>query len=146
MISKIVPILVATLLAAAAGGGFGFVMIEQIKHTLEEQTKKAKENQRLPAYSRDEELVKLPNILTNLASPDSSWIRVEASLLAEPGTDEVLAAQIAEDIVVYLRTVHLADLEGAYGFRALRANLEDRVRIRSRGKVKDIIIQEFVVE
>lgn len=146
MISKIIPILVATLIAAAAGGGFGFVMIDQIKQTLEEQKKKNEDSKKLPAYSSNEKLVSLPNILTNLASPEGAWIRMEAKLLAKSGTDNVLAAKIAEDIVAYLRTVDLASLEGAYGFRALKANLKDRVRIRSRGQVKDIVIQEFVIE
>ena len=58
----------------------------------------------------------------------------------------MLAAQIAEDIVAYLRTVSLAQIEGASGFQHLREDLNDRVRVRSGGKVRDLVIQSLVVE
>ena len=51
------------------------------------------------------------------------------------GRSNALAAAIAEDIVAYLRTVPLAQLEGPSGFLHLREDLNDRARIRSGGKV-----------
>lgn len=146
MLSNIIVILVATVLASAAGGAFGFFAVEQITHTIEEQHKKAEEGGKL-AYANNEVLVKLPEILTNLAGPKKTWVRLEGQLVTEDGgADSVLTAQIAEDIVAYLRTVPLSSLEGASGFQALRANLKDRVRIRSQGLAKDLIIQAFIVE
>ncbi|MBX2806651.1 MAG: flagellar basal body-associated FliL family protein [Hyphomicrobiales bacterium] len=146
MLSKIIPILVATLLAAGAGGGFGFILIDLIKQDPAAEAEKSEAGDK-PAKASDELLVSLPTILTNLASPKDAWVRMEAQIVTSPtGASELLAAQISEDIVAYMRTVHLSSLEGAAGFRALRADLKDRARIRSRGEVKDIILREFVIE
>ncbi len=58
----------------------------------------------------------------------------------------MLAATITEDIVAYLRTVSLAQIEGASGFQHLREDLNDRARVRSGGKVRELIIHTLIVE
>jgi flagellar FliL protein len=60
--------------------------------------------------------------------------------------DNSLAGQIGEDILAFLRTLSLAQIQGASGFQHLREDLGDRVRTRSRGKVRDLIIQALIVE
>jgi len=91
----------------------------------------------------------LPPIVTNMASPKGTWIRVEASILV--GADAAaasssLAAAIAEDVVGYLRTVPLSQIEGPSGFLHLREDLNERARIRSAGKVRELVIQAVVLE
>jgi flagellar protein FliL len=90
----------------------------------------------------------LPAIVTNLASPKGTWIRIEASLAygSDGGDSASLAATIAEDIVAYMRTVPLAQVEGPSGFLHLREDLNDRARIRSGGKVRELVIQALVLE
>jgi flagellar FliL protein len=91
----------------------------------------------------------LPPIVTNLASPERTWIRLEASLVVDgdqTAEANVLVAQIAEDIVAFLRTVALVQIQGASGFQHLREDLNDRVRVRSGGKVRDLVIQSMIVE
>lgn len=91
----------------------------------------------------------LPAVVTNLAAPERAWIRLEVALLMENEQSpeaNVLATAISEDILAFLRTVSLQQIEGASGFQHLREDLNDRVRIRSGGKVRDVIIQTMVVE
>ena len=57
-----------------------------------------------------------------------------------------MAAAISEDIVAYLRTVPLVQIEGPSGFLHLREDLNDRARIRSGGKVRELVIQGLVLE
>jgi flagellar FliL protein len=91
----------------------------------------------------------LPPIVTNLASPGKTWIRLEAAVIAEGESNadaNVLTAQVTEDIVAFMRTVSLGQIEGASGFQHLREDLSDRVRIRSGGKFTDLIIQSMLIE
>ena len=101
-------------------------------------------------YPGGASLKPLAPIVTNLASPERTWIRLEAldrhRTASRPRTTSALSAQIAEDIVAFLRTVSLAQIEGASGFQHLREDLNDRVRVRSGGKVRDLVVQSLVVE
>ena len=60
--------------------------------------------------------------------------------------DDQLAAKIAEDMVAFLQTVSVTEIEGASGFQHLREDLNDRVRVRSDGRVRDLVIHTFIVE
>jgi flagellar FliL protein len=91
----------------------------------------------------------LSPIVTNLASPAHSWIRLEAMLVTESlqaPDASVLEAQITEDIVAFLRTLALVQIQGPSGFQHLREDLIDRVRVRSGGKVRDLVVQSLIVE
>ena len=90
----------------------------------------------------------LPPIMTNLAGAKGTWIRIEASVVfaADAASPNALAAAIAEDMVAYLRTVPLSQIEGPSGFLHLREDLNDRARIRSAGKVRELVIQALVLE
>ncbi len=100
-------------------------------------------------YPAGASLRSLAPIITNLASPERTWIRLEASLVMDgdqTAESNVLTAQITEDIVAFLRTVALVQIQGASGFQHLREDLNDRVRVRSGGKVRDLVIQTLIVE
>ena len=58
----------------------------------------------------------------------------------------MLVAQITEDIIAFLRTVTLVQIQGASGFQHLREDLSDRVRVRSGGKIRDLVIQSMIIE
>jgi flagellar FliL protein len=76
------------------------------------------------------------------------WIRLEASLVFDtiPVDAETLSARISEDIVGFLRTVSMKQIEGATGFQNLSEDLNERVRVRSNGRVRELIIQGLIVE
>jgi flagellar protein FliL len=100
-------------------------------------------------YPAGANLRSLPPIVTNLASPGRTWIRLEAALVVESeqtADGNLLVAQVTEDVVAYLRTVTLVQIQGPSGFQHLREDLNDRVRVRSGGKARDLVIQSMIIE
>lgn len=91
----------------------------------------------------------LPPVVTNLGSPQEVWIRLEGSIVFDPKAlphPEALAAEIGTDILAYLRTVSIKQIEGPIGLEALREDLNDRAAIRSRGAVREFVIRTLVVQ
>ncbi|WP_422372660.1 flagellar basal body-associated FliL family protein [Hoeflea sp.] len=93
-----------------------------------------------------ENLIPLDPITTNLSYPSDSWIRIEVSLLFGGAPDQALADLIHQDVLTYLRTVSLQQIEGPRGFQYLRDDLRERVKLRSEGRVNDILFRTFVIE
>ena len=58
----------------------------------------------------------------------------------------MLGAQIAGDILAFLRATSLMQLQGVAGLQNLREDLNERVAIRSGGSVKEIVIRTLVVQ
>jgi flagellar protein FliL len=88
----------------------------------------------------------LEPIVTNIASPQDVWVRLELALVAEPPLEEKLVQAIREDLFAYVRTVRLSQLEGPSGFISLKADLLDRARIRSEDKVSAVLIKTLLFE
>jgi flagellar protein FliL len=94
-------------------------------------------------------LYELPTIVTNLGAPQETWIRLEASLVFDPKAaphPEALGAQVAEDILAFLRTTTLSQLQGAAGLQYLRQDLNDRIATRTGGAMKEIVIRTLVLQ
>ncbi len=101
------------------------------------------------AFSPSARLRKIAPVVTNLASPPGTWIRVEASVVTDQLNEEeanVLVARVGEDVASYLRTISPAQIEGARGLQYLREDLNERAAIRSSGKVRELIIETLVVQ
>ena len=91
----------------------------------------------------------LQPIVTNLGAPQDTWIRLEGSIVFDPKVlphPEAEGARISEDILVFLRTVSLKQLEGPVGLEAMRQDLNERVSTRSEGKVREFVIRTLVVQ
>ncbi len=91
----------------------------------------------------------LPAIVTNLGSPQETWIRLESSIVFDPKTlphPEAMAAEIGDDILAYLRTVSLRQIEGPIGLEDIRQDLNERAATRSGGKVRELVIRTLVVQ
>jgi flagellar FliL protein len=94
-------------------------------------------------------VVDLPPIVTNLGAPQDTWIRLEGSIIFDPKTlahPEAVAAQIGDDVLAYLRTVSLHQLEGPIGLENIRQDLNERAATRSGGKVRAFVIRTLVVQ
>jgi flagellar FliL protein len=92
-------------------------------------------------------LVDLGPITTNLAVPDTIWIRLELSLLFEKEPEDPdLPLIIQQDIMAYIRTVKLVQVQGASGYQHLKSDLLERARIRSKGIVKDVLVRTMIFE
>jgi flagellar FliL protein len=145
----IVAMLIVTALAGASGGFYGFrVAIPGAeRHDLDANAEeKAGATASLPPNSG---LFDLPPIVTNLSVPQDTWIRLEASLLFDAKAvphPEAMGAEIAGDILAFLRTTTLAQIQGIAGLQNLRQDLNERVAIRSNGAVKELVIRTLVLQ
>lgn len=92
-------------------------------------------------------VVNLPPITTNLAAPSDTWARIELSIeLDAPSKDPTLVDTIHQDLLAFMRTVKLHQIEGASGFQHLKADMTERAAIRSEGHVKAVLIRTLLFE
>lgn len=91
-------------------------------------------------------LVMLPGITTNIAAPTDIWLRLEVGLVFDGPPDAAVADAIHQDMLAFLRTVKLHQVEGASGFQHLKDDLEERARIRSDGKARKVLIRTLLFE
>ena len=101
------------------------------------------------APAQSSAIVDLPPIVTNLGAPQDTWARLEGSIIFDPKTlphPEAVAGQIGDDILAYLRTVSLRQLEGPVGLENIRQDLNERAATRSGGKVRGFVIRTLVVQ
>jgi flagellar FliL protein len=135
--------ILGTLAAIGSGFAFGSFLLKQPGSGAETAAAAPKEPR--PPQS---EVRPLSPIVTNLGNPADAYVRLEAAIVLEPDTPEstALAAKITEDLVVYLRTVSLNELQGPTGFQYLREDLRKRAIQLGAGKIKDLFLTAFVVE
>lgn len=135
-------LLALTLAAAGAGwltGGYLNSEIEMPPAVAGEETEADR-----PAPAN---IVDLAPITTNLAVPEAVWVRLELSLVFDqPLDDQTLPDTIQQDILAYIRTVKLMQVQGASGYQHLKSDLLERAAIRSNGLVKDILIRTMLFE
>lgn len=93
------------------------------------------------------DVVLLPPIITNLASPRDVWMRLEAAILLKEGSlSGEETTNIATDIMGFLRTLSVDQIEGASAFQHLREDLLEHVNIRLEGRAAEFLIFGMVVE
>lgn len=107
----------------------------------------SKKDEGLPKIATEANgVVQLDAITTNLAYPTENWIRLEVALLFKGTPDVAMAEQIHQDIAAYLRTVSLQQIQGPRGFQYLKDDIEERVDLRSEGRVTNVIFRTFVIQ
>jgi flagellar FliL protein len=141
-------LLLITALSAGAGVLSSLHLLSTVQRIVDSQ-KEAPERPVASAFNANARLRKISPVVTNLAAPAGTWIRMEGSVVTDQLNEEeasVLVARLGEDIVSYLRTVTPAQIEGARGLQYLREDLNERAAIRSGGKVRELIIETLVVQ
>jgi flagellar FliL protein len=161
--STLVPTIaiVAVLTAIAGGGGWflGGMLAQQVTPApvVEKKPEPAaeaegeggekKKEEGLPHLAIEENgVVQLEPITTNLAFPADRWVRLEVALIFREKPDEKIAEAVHQDIVMYLRTVTLQQIEGPRGFQFLKSDLEERADILTEGKVSNVLLRAFVIQ
>jgi flagellar FliL protein len=91
-------------------------------------------------------VIPLGAITTSIASPGDMWVRMEVSIVLDEPQGEDLPGIIQQDLLSYIRTVKMHEIEGASGFRHLKENLDERAAIRSDGHVKQVLIRTLLFE
>jgi len=101
----------------------------------------------LPRISTEaNNVVQLEPITSNLAYPSENWVRLEVALLFSGPPDVKLAEDIHQDILAYVRTVSLQQIEGPRGFEYLKDDIQERVDLRAQGRVSKVMFRTFVIE
>jgi flagellar protein FliL len=91
----------------------------------------------------------LPPVVTNIAAPPDVWVRIEGTIVFEGKAlphAEALAGEIAGDMLAFMRTQTLTQIQGAAGLQHLRQDLAERIATRSDGRVREFIIKSLVVQ
>jgi flagellar protein FliL len=149
--SIIMTILGFVIITVVACGGGGFLGL-QAYSMIQAEAKKISEagaGKGEGEYSGTIAVKTIPPVITNLANPPSVFLRIEASVIFDgemPADADALATQISGDSLAFLRTLSLAQIEGASGLLHLREDLTERAKLRSEGRVKEFIIQALAVE
>ncbi|EPE99718.1 flagellar basal body-associated FliL family protein [Rhizobium grahamii] len=148
----------AILTLLGAGGGWvvgamvapnikGAEQAEQAKVAKDEAAQKKEGEAGLPHISTEaNNVVQLEPITSNLAYPSENWVRLEVALLFSGPPDVKLAEDIHQDILAYVRTVSLQQIEGPRGFEYLKDDIQERVDLRAQGRVSKVMFRTFVVE
>jgi flagellar FliL protein len=151
VVGLIISGVVITLIAAGGGIGLGMKTNAAIEKIIADRdaAKPAEKHPLSLKFSGDTVVKQIEPVITNLASPSDTWIRLEMAMLFKNGAvanPEVTAAELRQDVVAYLRTINLAQLEGPSALQHLREDLNERAGLRTGGQVSELIIQTLVVQ
>jgi flagellar FliL protein len=91
-------------------------------------------------------VVELPSVTTNLVAPMETWVRMDVSLLLDAPLPAETVQAIHQDLLTFMRTVKMHQVEGASGFLHLKSDLQERASIRADGHVKDVLIRTLLFE
>ena len=137
-----------TVMALAIGWGSGLYLNGRMPAAASTAEEGEGHGEPVELAAAHEELgvVYLEPLTTNLAGPTGTWVRMELALIFDGETNGAVALQVQQDVLDYLRTVKMHQIEGASGFRHLKTDLEERAALRSEGKVKGILIRTLLFE
>lgn len=154
----VIPLVVLTAVGGGGGWVIGNMLAPQVKQA-EDAAKAAeaaagghggeakKDEEGIPPISTEANgVVALEPITTNLAYPSENWIRLEVALMFNGAPDVQIAEAVHQDIMAYLRTVSLQQVEGPRGFQYLKDDLQERVDLRSEGRVSKVMFRTLVIE
>ncbi len=149
-LGAIMPVLVLTLLAGGGGALIGKQIVSATRAAEDRGTAPpeaaAKPAAAVPGAGRT--LKELAPVVTNLQAPEGAWIRLQTAIVYDK-TDaagmDIVATEVGEDILAFVRTLTLEQIQGASGLEALRDDLNERARLRSDGKVRELLIEMLVV-
>lgn len=91
----------------------------------------------------------LEPIHVTLAGEPRANLRLDASVLLEgdeSSDQSVLRAQIAQDFIVYLKTVPLAQIDSAAGLEFVREDLAEIARMRGGERTRDVVLRAVMIE
>ncbi len=91
-------------------------------------------------------IVHIDPITTNLGTPADMWIRLELSLVFTGEPNVAMSELIHQDLLAYLRTIKVHQIQGASGFQHLKSDLSERAQIRSDGVVREVLVSTMLVE
>ena len=156
---KLLPLIAVvgglTLVAIAGGAVLGMMLGSSEAPPVVAEAPAAVVTEAAPAEASGEtvpgshtQVIKLEPVVTNVSNPHNVLVRLEASILLDQTKTtelDVVVAQIQGDTLTFLRTIDLAQIEGARGLLHLREDLRERAMLRSPA-VSDYLIQSLVAQ
>ena len=142
--ASLIELAVVVILAACVGAAF-----EASRPAPPDEGDKTASSLAVGPPAQPSTILDLPPIVTNLGAPQDTWIRLEGSIIFDPKAmphPEAVAGRIGDDILAYLRTLSLRQLEGPIGLENIRQDLNERAAIRSDGKVRAFVLRTLVVQ
>ncbi|PDT85878.1 flagellar basal body-associated FliL family protein [Sinorhizobium sp. BJ1] len=149
LVMTIAAVAVLTLVAGGGGWLVGALLAPPPAQTTEaaEVPPDATGEEDIPKIATEANgVVQLEPITTNLAYPAENWVRLEVALQFKGAPDVALAEEIHQDIAAYLKTVSLQQIQGPRGFQYLRDDIQERVDLRSDGRVTNVMFRTFVIQ
>lgn len=147
----LIAIAVLTLIAIITGTGIGYLLGNTVEAAVSARMAASPGDKDPPPlrYSGDLTVKELKPVVVNLAAPSSTYARVEAALVFKNGAlanPDVTAAEVREDIMAYMKSLSLSQLEGPSALQHLREDLNDRASTRSEGKITELVLETLVVQ
>lgn len=139
----------AIMTVLAVGTGFALAYTVQERITAAQASAEAAPQVEPVRFAGEIVLERLSPIVTNLAEPSETFVRVDVSLVMDALEEEErkrLASEVAADTLAFLRTLTLSQIEGASGLQFLREDLSERAGTRSQGHVRELILETLVVQ
>ncbi|KQP82691.1 MULTISPECIES: flagellar basal body-associated FliL family protein [unclassified Methylobacterium] len=146
----IAALALTSLVAIGTGGGLGMYLLSTVEKAVDVKKKDEEDKAvKVLKYTGDVALRSVGSVVTSLADTTEAWIRLESSVVFKTGAvpnPDLALAEIRSDIVAYLRTVTTKQIEGPSGLLHLREDLNERVALRTKGQVRELIVETLVVQ
>ena len=148
-VAAAVGVVAVTLIAAGGGVGLGMKNAATLARAVRDAQAPAEQAPPAPKISGDTVVRALDPVITNLASPLDTWVRLETAMVFKNGglaNPDVTAAELRQDEVAYLRTVDVSQLEGPSALQHLREDLNERASLRTNGAVSELVIETLIIQ
>jgi flagellar protein FliL len=148
LLGWILPLLGLTVAAVGGGALIGTQILSAVRAVPASDA----QAQNAPAGSTaigTSAVKELAPIVTNLSSPDGAFVRLQTAIVYDRSQSQqidVVAAKIGDDILAFVKTLTVAQLQGASGLQHLREDLNERAALRSDGRVRELMIEMLVVQ
>jgi flagellar FliL protein len=158
MLKLLIPALVAALVAGGAGFGASKFLPSRapppapsapVTPTAQDRHGKIEPAKPDKGAAKLQTMIELPPLVVGLTAPTGMWVRFEGTAVVEPmeaKAAQELRARLADDFLSYFAALSLPEVEGVVGLKSIREDLEERARLRSEGKVKEIVVQTLVAQ
>lgn len=151
------------LLLIGAGAGYGFVQFTGVPKPVARAAQPAAEAKAHGAEKSGEKhaegragegvdtstMLALDPIIVNLAKSQGRALRLEAYVIYDkpPKDDQSRMLKImAEDALMYLRTISIEQVESASGLEFLREDLSELVQLRTKRAARGLLIKGLMIE
>jgi flagellar FliL protein len=158
MVAFLAVLVVLALVGAGAGAGFSMMVLQKPASAAAAKVKEGEgaDVAHAPAAPKDEKagesaadlIAPLAPILVSIGGKREHFLRVELAVLFNEKVPEraALLADINTDLVAFLSTLTVEQLDSASGLEFLREDLAEIVQLRTKKRARGVILKSLMVE